>query len=576
MHDLGKFLDRHVLDIDDEKATFFKETFLPEENGKHSYWHALYTAAFIDKYRAFIPTTIIENEDQNNDESLIFLAAGHHKEFPDSLIMQSIITAADRISSGMARETSAEHIDYSEFKKTRLLSVFERLSKDGGKIFRSRNDFDYCLPLTPLTPASIFPGRRTELEPSEKIKANSEYEKHARSFLNDFKRLRHRKENPALWLEQFDSLLLKYTSSIPSARAGKIIPDDSLYDHVRTTAAIAAALYLFMTDQKGTMGKKGTSEDMEKSLLLVSGDFYGIQKFIFSGHSDTGKFRSKILRGRSFMVSLFIELAADLVCSKIGLTPLSSILNAAGKFTIIAPNTEKSKNAIIESESTINDWLMRNTYGQNSLGLSFVEASSSDFQIKNFSNLWGMLGEKIADRKSMKFSIEKYGGSVTSYLDEIPAKEKQLCPLCKQRPTRASEKYSATSFDDDSNCAICHDQIFIGASIVKNKRLAVLKPTNAGGTVSGDLLEPIFGKYQLKFTDENLQEAALSGELIRIWALGFEDYEKSPDGIATRLFKGYVPLFSESDENDIRLKNTIEEDSKPGDILTFSLKFPAI
>lgn len=57
--------------------------------------------------------------------------------------------------------------------------------------------------------------------------------------------------------------------------------------------------------------------DPAGQLRLIGGDFYGIQNFIFSDSGEAGKHRSKILRGRSFAVSLLCELTADMICRKI-------------------------------------------------------------------------------------------------------------------------------------------------------------------------------------------------------------------------------------------------------------------
>jgi CRISPR-associated protein Csm1 len=48
----------------------------------------------------------------------------------------------------------------------------------------------------------------------------------------------------------------------------------------------------------------------ERKFLLVQGDFFGIQNFLFAAGAETRKQAAKLLRGRSFQVSLFTEMAA--------------------------------------------------------------------------------------------------------------------------------------------------------------------------------------------------------------------------------------------------------------------------
>jgi len=90
--------------------------------------------------------------------------------------------------------------------------------------------------------------------------------------------------------------------------------------------------------QKNSLEEDSVRNSKEHKFLIVNGNFQGIQNFIFSGYGDIRKYRSKILRGRSFAVSLLSELAADMLCREIGLPFTSVILNAAGRFTILAPN----------------------------------------------------------------------------------------------------------------------------------------------------------------------------------------------------------------------------------------------
>src|SRR5690625_6051188 len=78
------------------------------------------------------------------------------------------------------------------------------------------------------------------------------------------------------------SLLRKYTWCIPSAT--NTMPDISLYDHLKTTAAIAVCLH--DSEQIEEYGKlpetfDGLKEEEKNRFALLVGDFSGIQKFIY-------------------------------------------------------------------------------------------------------------------------------------------------------------------------------------------------------------------------------------------------------------------------------------------------------
>ncbi|MBF4102230.1 hypothetical protein INT80_01785 [Gallibacterium anatis] len=186
------------------------------------------------------------------------------------------------------------------------------------------------------------------------------------------------KENLALWVDHFDTALQCFFSSLPSVYTAEI----SQYDHLKTTVAIATALVLSAEQNKA------------KPFLLIQGDFFGIQDFIFSGGRETNKRAAKILRGRSFQVSLFTELAALKVLEACELPSTSQLMNAAGKFLIVAPNTEK-RQAIYRVQNELNQWFVDNTYGLVGLGLVVKEAAVSDFFGQTFKKLRDSLFKEL-------------------------------------------------------------------------------------------------------------------------------------------------------------------------------------
>ena len=179
--------------------------------------------------------------------------------------------------------------------------------------------------------------------------------------------------------------------SNPAARRSSD-SDVSLYDHSR--AAIAAALYLYHQENDSLM-EDAVRNEASEAFLLVGGDFYGIQSYIFSDSGEARKSRSKILRGRSFAVSLICVLAADMICRAVGLPSTSVLLNAAGKFTIIAPNTERTRCEVAAAEMKINEWLVNVSIGENALGISTVAVAPSDFVAGRFITVYDRLTEAM-------------------------------------------------------------------------------------------------------------------------------------------------------------------------------------
>ena len=145
----------------------------------------------------------------------------------------------------------------------------------------------------------------------------------------------HRSSLP-LSLDHFDSLWLAHTHAIPAATAFGVKPEISLTTRTPPRArgrALALAQANGKTGTESISALRSRSDYNEPKFLLVQGDFFGIRDFIFAG-GESRKQAAKLLRDRSFQVSLFTELAALRVLDELSLPPTSQIINAAGKFMI--------------------------------------------------------------------------------------------------------------------------------------------------------------------------------------------------------------------------------------------------
>ncbi|MBW6521318.1 MAG: type III-A CRISPR-associated protein Cas10/Csm1 [Desulfoarculaceae bacterium] len=571
LHDIGKFAQGSI-DITPQYRQNNEDIYQPKYDGHPTHVHALYTAAFLEQVRNLLPPELSARQwgEGEIEDTFLNLAACHHSP---KTPLQWIITAADRISSGLDRATfdEGEKIAFKDYKRTRLLPVLESLGPKKIEKFKKADDFTFRYPLAPLSAHTIFPCKCHEVEKKE---AEQEYQTHFELFRKQMANVRHQRENVSLWAEHFDSLLMTFTSMIPAARVGDVIHDVSLYDHSRTTAALAAALYRFHA-ATGTMEETSVRKGDKEKLLLVSGDFYGIQDFIFSAGGEMQKFRSKLLRGRSFAVSLFSELAADLLCQKLDLPFLSVVMNAAGKFHLIAPNLPEAIDAIKEAETIINDWLFASTYGQSSLGISATPATPNDFHAEAFADLWERHQKNVDIRKACKVDLNRHGGAVEDYLDSFINDEtkvrRPLCPLCGKRPsTITAENDLVFKPDNSSSCDLCRDHVFLGKNLVKNPLVAICKMEKSGLKDDNCLLSPIFGQYQIGFTSNSnnfMEKQAASGTLLKLWQVKANEDGSLPAEATARLINGHVPLYDDKDNKDECLLESARSEEKLMDFI---------
>ena len=602
LHDLGKFAERARLPVPPDALAAHKTLYCPwnelsgKSSGYHSHVHAAYTALAFDVIERHAPDLIdgdmapfasradlrtADTAKGVNTDSLINAAAAHHR--PDTLL-QWIIATADRVASGFEREafdaynhapdTNTEHSTGRNHYQARMLSLMEQIRLESHPTRYTptctRSGLKWRYPLKPLSPEAIFPQRREQCEPGQDAPAQDAYAALWQQFLAALDEIpRSHRHHWALWLDHFDTAWLTFTHAIPSATAGQTKPDVSLYDHSKTTAALAVALWRWHDEQAATSdsARRNLAERRdweEEKFLLIQGDFFGIQDFIFADGSQTRRDAARLLRGRSFQVSLFTELAALRVLDALGLPPTSQITNAAGKFLIVAPNTASVKQAVAQVRDELNAWFLQHSFGLAGLGLATQAASCNDFLDKQsdrrFKTLMGKLFAQLERAKLHRFDLTTataptvfpvdYPQGVCCYNDRLPADK------------------------DEKSAALSRDQIKIGRDLSREDRLLVLRRGDAVAAGSGvKCLEvPIFG-YTVAFTGNADSSGmfgplAKNGTLARCW--DFSLPERLNDtlwhGYARRYINAYVPHFSEIDLQTQAKYKGIEDEVQADDV----------
>ena len=230
------------------------------------------------------------------------------------------------------------------------------------------------------------------------------------------------------------ALLRKYTWAIPSDTRHNIVPDVSLYHHLKTTAAIAACLVREgLTEQEvqtlltalGRLYKKSpltsAEEDMtqrpKKSSLtsaeedmtqrplcaLVKGDVSGTQEFLYL-LTSSGATRG--LRGRSFYLQLLTEVIADWVLRRLQLPPTNTLFVGGGHFYVLLPYHETVQQ-LDALRQDIAGKLWRLHRGDLSLTMDFTPVNALDFLEQeaggNAASKWGAVSQQVNQRKQHKW-----------------------------------------------------------------------------------------------------------------------------------------------------------------------------
>lgn len=367
-----------------------------------------------------------------------------------------------------------------------------------------------------------------------------------------------------------------FTQAIPSATAFNVRPDVSLYDHSRVTAAIATALWRYHQERNETdecvvkaLREQQQSWD-EKKFLLIQGDFFGIQDFIFTSGGETNKRAAKLLRGRSFYVSLLSECAALKVLDALDLPSTSQVINAAGKFMIVAPNTEQTKSKLQQIQQELDQWFLSHSFGQAGVGLAWTEAACNDFRRhvggqssgnSPYRKLIEKLFEQMEIKKCQRFNIcghvpesiifTEFGSSFDN--------NKGVCQIDGRSPAR--HQIEADTFVSD----LAYDQIEIGRWLTRRQRILI---TRQSLNMTSALKIPVFG-YHISFAENEeghgkFGEQAKNGNLLRAWDFSLpEKADKALwNGYARRNINAYVPIATETDKLEEQWEKYVGIDEK--------------
>lgn len=559
LHDLGKLAERagieHEGRLDAHKTLYCPWHF---KEGYHSHIHAAYTGIAWDALEATGHFPDLRRDcspfsaatDDNITDSAVNAASAHHR--PDTFL-QWIVATADRVASGFERDKfDSEYNNKKERDNhycARLLTLFEQI----GKTEIKEGELAWRYPLKPLAPENIFPRLANACTPSDNATAKAEYHALWEALIEGIKLIpKSHVANLPLWLDHFDSLWLTMTHAIPAATAFGVKPEVSLYDHSKAAAALATALWRWH-HETGNTGPDAAQELRERredwgieKLLLVQGDFFGIQDFIFAEGGATQKHAHKLLRGRSFQVSLLAECAALKLLEALELPPTSQIINAAGKFLIVAPNTDSARAAVARCRKELNDWCLAHTYGEIGVGLATTPASCNDFTAGNFGKMTQRLFAALDAAKHQRFGLcdDEANTEFDGFLDSFD-NTLGVCQINGKHPADtnvSSQRGYALS-------RLADDQIRIGEALTKRARLLVARQAETLPVLGLDY----FG-YRLAFAPEaetsgKYGELARNGTLRRVW--DFDAAESDGTlwrGYARRFVNSYVPRFDATDE----------------------------
>lgn len=348
---------------------------------------------------------------------------------------------------------------------------------------------------------------------------------------------------------------------VPSSTNREEIPDISLYDHVKVTAAAAGAMVRYFQDrgisdfQSACFGAGQGSFRAAPVFLLVSADFSGIQNFIYHIPS---KGAMRMLRGRSFYLDILLENLADDLLEALDLSRANLIYSGGGHFYLLTDNTEKTKKILQDGFQRINEKLVEYFSVSLYVAGAWEEVSPNDLMGKEKKeNIFRRVSVKMGQSKQRRYTsqlLEQLFSEDSAY--NRPAAGHRECALCRRSVDDLSS-YEAWRTGEEGEapqvCPVCNGLYHLGKDLIQeNSLFAVLSGTEPGAV----MLPAPFGDRSIRSVNPaDIEKLKGEGTLLRLYE---KNQSRTSEIMAARLWtadyaardsRGRVLEFSELADN---------------------------
>lgn len=554
IHDVGKFMLRAAVSGD--------RIWDREAQGDFRYKHAMLSAAFAERFVPEPWRIPVKN-----------MAGNHHRPR----------TREDRIVSLADMLSAAERNDGTEDENPRiqhpqqLLSIFSVLEADG--IRQSEAERRY-LPLRPLAVELdvLFPQK--ESAQRDVWQGYADLWRGLTPELDQLKAAHDADPDLPSYLESLLLLMQRYLWCVPSAYY-RSLPDISLYDHGRITAALAAVLNRDGVDENTLKRWRSNPEAIEDNLaLLVGGDISGVQDFIYT---ITARGATPTLRGRSFYLQMLTDALARYLLRRLELPVTNLIYAGGGSFFLLArPEDAKRLPSI---QRAISRTFLQQHGGGLYVALASVPLAGGEFFHEAMSGKWGDVHEALRQQKLRRFA--ELDDELTALFEPTGhgGNEDRLCQVCGQEHpgTKSEEESDAESVRKCPSCLAFEE---LGDAL-RNARYLTMEetepadsqpfdPEHPAGTWR-DTLERLglrFGIYEnapQQRSDTKRHAFALDDKA----ASGLHPLSRVVVG--RRFLVNHAPILTDAELRDLRADRSMtsaESDElprEPGGVKTFSV-----
>jgi CRISPR-associated protein Csm1 len=400
------------------------------------------------------------------------LVAAHHRagglgRSPRVLMVADRLSAAERVEA-----------EEAEAGNRQLRSLLTDISPEG--------------PVSPQTPC-YFPLRplavdRAALMPGPALSTGAEaaYDRIWAGLTRTLKALcRAVGPDSGPYLAGLFTALQLYLWSVPSAYY-RDSADISLFEHLRTTAALAAALDRSGVSEAVLDRALAANDYSALSFDLIGGDVSGVQAFLYT---LTSRAVARGLRGRSFYLDMVTELSARWVLRQLGLPVCNLLYAGGGRFYVLSHPVPDEEFDRLRAE--LAEAFLAKFEGQLYLALARVRLSGSDVKTPDrYTEKWSReLGAELARAKERRFANAGPG----LFTPAGGGPPEQICAVCG----REGADRPLPDDPERRQCGVCADLAELGRELA-DARGIILVP--AGPENPPGRLWPFLG-YRLEVVD---------------------------------------------------------------------------
>ncbi len=359
---------------------------------------------------------------------------------------------ADKISATFDRRNTPD-LEFAFSEGENLYSIFNILNKNN-----ESKKYDASI---------LYENERVNIPKDIAAKPNEEFYKTIRDKLS--KKLEASSEDMD-FINSFLELLEQTTSYMPVSKEEKT--DISVYEHIKQSIAIGSAIFEYLTEN----GKLEEQEQIysnpkgfysEKSMLLYSMDFSGIQSFIYGQYGKEDVLKN--LRARSFYLEILMENIIDELLNKLELSGANLLYAGGGHAYFILANTEKTKTLIKDFDADVKNW-MQDTFGIDLyVGTGYAQCSCNDLENQPegaYSNCFREASAAVSENK-----LRRYSASQIKILNKGKKIDgERECKIC----------HSSYNLNSDGVCSICEGFAKLSGNILKREIFTVVNDAKKG------------------------------------------------------------------------------------------------